>query len=977
MFSRASAQYQGRVEVRFFDKLTIAQKLLAIIMLPTLAASIITALVLFFFDIALLRQSIENEMDVSASLTADQVGEPLRWNDQGNAEERLHMLAQNDKILAACVYDNDRRVFARYYRDRGPTVFPDNPPSVHTAYFSGGALHVFHPIYAVRSPIGVLYLKADVSFMRPRIATYSAAVFLILLMAALVAYLISVRLQGIISQPIRHLALLARSISHEQDYSLRAMKNSDDEFGNLVDEFNDMLSQIETRDRALSDAHEQLEGRVSERTRELKREIEEHKRTMANLQHEIEEHEKTEKKLQSAQRTAEEANRFKSEFLANMSHEIRTPMNGVIGMTELLLNTPLTTLQQKYTDTIRRSGQALLKIIGDILDYSKVEAGQLTIEPIPFDLQMACEDIVEMLTPRAEEKGLNLILRYAPGTPPRVVGDPGRIRQILTNLVANAVKFTHQGHVLINIECTGRTNETAAMHFFVEDTGIGTPQDKLDKIFGKYAQADATIAKEYGGTGLGLAISKQLVELMGGTIGVKSKQGVGSRFFFTLFLPIDQELAPRPQSKADLSGVRVLIVDQSGINRRVLYEQLTSWQMRADMVGSSGEALHMLKGAREAGDPYGIALIDDQMPGLRGESLGRTIKSDVELKETLMVLLTSLGQRGEAQRMMELGFSAYLTRPIRQSELMDALATIWSAHLRGETVGLITRYTVAEGRAPEGGAPLRRRLNLGARVLVTDDNDVNQQVAVEILEAYGCVVTVASDGAEAQQLVASREFDVVFMDCQMPNVDGYTATRWIREQQGTHTRTPIIAMTAHAMKGDREKCLAAGMDDYISKPIDPETVLKVLNRWLPNQAPPEQTPVKTLEPHDDHPVLDMKQAMAVTGGRMEMLKRITAVFLKHTPNRIEELRGAVARGDFAEVARLAHAVQGAASSLGGKRVWHIALELEAEAQKKDGTQASFLFQNLCTEFDQLVHHMEHLDWAEMNKEVNTATTTAR
>jgi len=583
--------------------------------------------------------------------------------------------------------------------------------------------------------------------------------------------LLAARLQQAVSKPIRHLALLAKVVREDKDYSVRATKLDDDEVGKLVDEFNGMLGEIEKREEALTQAHRLLEDRVHERTKDLEREIRERKRTAASLKQEIAERKKAEQGLQQAMEQTELASRSKGEFLANMSHEIRTPMNGIIGMTELLLSTALTPVQNKYAETIRRSGRSLLKIIGDVLDYSKVEAGQLLIEPIPFDLQVACEDVIELLSTRADEKGLALILRYAPNSPRRVIGDAGRIRQVLTNLVANALKFTHEGYVLANIECMGITGETAAIRISVEDTGIGTPQNKLDEIFGQYAQAGLLVAREYGGTGLGLAICKQLVELMGGTIGVQSREGVGSRFHFTLSLPLDKQAPPLPQPKADLAGVRVLVVDDSAVNRRVLLEQVRTWKMRAGAVGSSTEALNRLRDAADTGDPYHIALIDDQMAGIRGEALGRTVKNEEAIHNTLLVLLTSMGQRGDAQRVLDLGFSAYLTRPIRQSELMDALASLWSAHVGGEDPGLITRHTVAESREPGAHRPDRQPIELSARVLVAEDNFVNQQVALEILQGFGCCVTVASDGAEALEYARDNSFDIIFMDCRMTNMD--------------------------------------------------------------------------------------------------------------------------------------------------------------------------------------------------------------
>jgi signal transduction histidine kinase/DNA-binding response OmpR family regulator len=977
--------------VRFFKRLSIVQQLFIIIMVPTLSALLVACILLFLFDVAVLRQSLKNEISLSARFAADQLANPLRYDNPGQASQALNILSRNDRIQAACAYDAQGRILARYYRERLPITFPDRPPQDAQMHFQGGSLYVFHPIEAFspvetqdavtieNQKVGTLYIQADMSALQFRIAIYGVGVVLILIVSAMVAFLLSGPLHRFISKPIEHLALLAKIVSEEKDYSVRAVKPSDNEIGRLVDEFNEMLNQIEQKDRALQAAHDKLEERVGQRTREVQRETEEHKRTSASLQLEVRERKKAEAELQKAKEAAEAASRSKGEFLANMSHEIRTPMNGIIGMTELLLSTKLTGPQLKYAETIRRSGRSLLKIIGDILDYSKVEAGQLVIEPIPFDLQVACEDVVELLSARADEKNLPLILRYAPDCPRRLIGDAGRVRQIITNLAGNAIKFTHEGYVLINVECTGLTSDKAAVRVTVEDTGIGTPQQKREEIFKKYAQGDAHISQQYGGTGLGLAICKQLVELMGGSIGVQSREGVGSRFYFTLFLPLDKQAAPTPKPKADLAGVRILIVDHSPVNRQVLLEQVGSWQMRADVAGSSAEAIQCLREAAEHQDPYAITLIDDQMPGVRGESLGRTIKSEPGAQNTLLVLLTALGQRGDAQRAVELGFSAYLTRPIRQSELMDALATVWSAHLKGEALGLVTRHTVAESRETSVLLEAESPPALGAKVLVAEDNFVNQQVALEILQSFQCEVTVASDGVEAVDCIRNRLFDLVMMDCQMPRMDGFTATREIRKFEDGGKRIPIIAMTAHAMKGDRERCLQAGMDDYLSKPIDPESVLEVLRRWLPKAAgdapPPDSrqafgpppalsAPSAPSEDLDQLPVFDLKQAMWVTGGKMRMFKRVSMVFLQHMPDRVQELALAVNHEDTAEVSRLAHSIYGATASIGGRRLCQVAQELEQIARNGRLDDSQSLFESIQREFTQLQQALQQFDWGQ-------------
>jgi signal transduction histidine kinase/CheY-like chemotaxis protein len=810
----------------FFRESSIRRKLSMVILCTGLLGLSIACLAFEIYERASFRTGLIDELTSHADMLGLNTAASLTFNDRKSARDLLGALRVERHIVAACIYDRQGYVFAEYRRDDAEGRLELPAWQGESARFDRETLTVYRDLKLDGERTGGIAIVSDTSELQAKMKRFREISGLVLIVSLLATALVSDRLVRLLTEPILQLAGLAERVSKKEDYALRAGPAGNDELGKLVRSFNQMLERIQERDAALQGAKEDLEVRVLTRTEELQLEVAERKQAEAGMRR--------------ARDSAEEASRTKSEFLANMSHEIRTPLNGVIGMTDLALDTHLTSEQREYLETVKMSADSLLTVINDILDFSKIEAGKIDLEAIDFNLGDCLETSLKTLAIRADEKGLELLCEVAPEVPEVVRGDSGRLRQIIINLAGNAIKFTDKGEVALKVQVQATDDHDRTLRFTVADSGIGIPKEKLQAIFDPFCQADTSTTRKYGGTGLGLTISSRLVGMMGGKIWAESELGKGSQFHFTARVGIADTKVIEVGAIAPpeiLRGVRALVVDDNRTNRRILDGMLGRWEMKSSSVEDGKEALTKLSEAQEAGEPFALILMDMHMPGMDGFELIERIQQSPHPSTATIMMLTSAGHRGDAARCQELGVAAYLLKPIRQSELREAIARVLGAREQKGAIPLITRYSLQDAREPAAAL----------RILLAEDNPVNQLLASRLLEKRGHFVAVAGNGREALEALEKDRFDLVFMDVQMPVMDGFEATAAIRKKEGASgVRLPIVALTAHAMKGDREKCLAVGMDGYLTKPIRPQELDDVLQGYLTRRVETTEAQESTL-----------------------------------------------------------------------------------------------------------------------------------
>lgn len=778
--------------------------------------------------------------------------------------------------------------------------------------------NLLSPVKLKDKVIGYIQVESTFDGLYQRLEIFLSIVLTLGLLIMAAVYFISSRVQRSITAPINSLLEGMIQVTSQQDFSIRLSPAEQDEIGMITSGFNDMLAQIKDRDNKLTAYRNDLENQVAQRTASLLK----------------------------AKESAEAGSRTKSEFLATMSHEIRTPMNGVLGMTELLLKSQLNQRQQHFAKTIRQSGDALLVIINDILDFSKIEAGKLELEHRDFNLRNLLENTLQMLAERAHNKGLeiSLILPLAPLI--MVRSDENRLRQVLVNLIGDAIKFTNEGEIIVRLEQIFTANGQTEFLFQVSDTGIGMTAEQQSRIFESFSQADSSTTRHYGGTGLGLAISNQLVDLFGGVLEVKTELSKGSIFHFTLSLAVAEKTVERPEFTRELAGKRVLIVDDNATNREILHIQTLDWGMLNASADSGAKALEMLHQQADKGNSFDIALLDWHMPNMDGIELAKQIHEDTSIPPLYMVMLSSAAFDGESNKALQAGILRYLNKPVRQESLFNCLL---------ETIKTPVQQ-LADIQANQVIDPQTDTQTCNARVLLAEDNAVNREVAEIMLEMLGCKVVVASNGQEAVNLAQNHEFELILMDCHMPVMDGFSASREIRQQRNSQPDrrpVPIIALTANVQKGIQDECQAAGMNDYMSKPFVQHQLQAILDRWLINRPcnlTSEIFPLSVVdqkpEADEEQPILQQKNLDNIRSmqrpGKPNVLNKVIKLYLAESPVQHKAIHRAITKYDTNSLLEAAHSLKSSSANLGAMKIAGICSELEDLSNQNNIEQSTQL-----------------------------------